>query len=142
VQPALLDSTVYISAMRRGEDGALALARLTAGFTLWLSAVVLEELYAGARAEDRHVVELLEGRLARAHRIVVPNLSDWIESGKTLALVAANYGYKTIGRSRLTNDALIAVSAARLGILVITENQRDFSRLAEFHSFSWRLEEL
>jgi hypothetical protein len=36
---------------------------------------------------------------------------------------------------RLTNDALIATSAGRLGIRVITANERDFTKLAEFHVF-------
>jgi hypothetical protein len=33
-----------------------------------------------------------------------------------LARVAAKYDYEQIGRGRLTNDALIAMSASRLGI--------------------------
>jgi predicted nucleic acid-binding protein len=39
----------------------------------------------------------------------------------------------------LTNDALIAMSAGRVGITVITANERDFSRLAEFRIFQWRV---
>jgi predicted nucleic acid-binding protein len=39
----------------------------------------------------------------------------------------------------LTNDALIAMSAARAGITIITANARDFRRLAEFRSFHWQL---
>jgi hypothetical protein len=41
-----------------------------------------------------------------------------------------------IGQGRLTNDALIAMSAARLGITVITANARDFLRLAEYVRFN------
>ena len=43
------------------------------------------------------------------------------------------------GKGRLTNDALIAVSAGRLGIRVITTNERDFRRPAEFGTFEWQL---
>lgn len=39
-----------------------------------------------------------------------------------------------IGRERLSNDALIAMSAGRLGITVITANEKDFARLSEFSS--------
>ena len=138
MQPALLDSTVYIAALRRGEEGAVALDAFTANFTLWLSAVVLQELYAGARTTDLLNVELLEQRFSAISRIFVPDLDDWTEAGKMLAMVGAKYGYEAIGRSRLTNDALIAASAARAGVRVITENVRDFSRLAEFHRFSWQ----
>jgi predicted nucleic acid-binding protein len=137
VQAALLDSTVYISAMRKGAEGARELDALTADLTLWLSAVVLQELYAGAREKDRHVLESLERRMSEANQIVVPDRDDWVRAGKLLALVAGKYGYETIGRSRMTNDALIAVSAGRLSIIVITANKGDFSRLAEFHNFSW-----
>ncbi len=69
----------------------------------------------------------------------MPNLSDWAQAGKVLARLAAKYDYEQIGRGRLTNDALIAMSAGRLGILVITANGRDFSRLAEFRTFQWRI---
>lgn len=139
--PALLDSSIYISAMRRG-DSALALERFTADTILWLSAVVLEELYAGAVQRDRDEIAGLERLFDRVGRILVPNLSDWIQAGKVLARLAVKYDYEKVGSSRLSNDALIAMSAARLGIRVITANARDFRRLAEFHAFSWQLETL
>jgi hypothetical protein len=44
-----------------------------------------------------------------------------------------------IGQGRLTNDALIAISAGRLGVEVFTANERDYRRLAEFRSFQWRV---
>jgi predicted nucleic acid-binding protein len=53
--------------------------------------------------------------------------------------LAAKYHYELIGQGRLTNDALIAMSAGRLGIRVVTANERDFSRLAEFHTFQWQV---
>ena len=139
MQPALFDSSIYITALRRGDDAALALRRLTADAPLWLSAVVLEELYAGAADRHRQVVERLERDFDRAKRILVPNLSDWTQAGRVLARLAAKYRYKKIGRERLTNDALIAMSAGRLGIRVITANERDFSRLAEFRTFQWQV---
>ncbi len=139
MQPALFDSSIYISALRRKDDGALALRRLAADAPLWLSAVVLEELYAGAGDRERRVVERLGRDFDRAKRILLPNLSDWIQAGNVLARLAAKYGYEQIGRGRLTNDALIAMSAGRLGIQVITSNERDFGRLAEFREFQWRV---
>jgi predicted nucleic acid-binding protein len=57
-----------------------------------------------------------------------------------LALLAAKHDYEQIGKGRLTNDALIAVSAGRLGITVITANARDFGKLAEFRPFQWQVE--
>src|SRR5438128_9488936 len=75
----------------------------------------------------------------RARRILVPNLTDWAQTGKVLARLASEYGYEEIGQARLTNDALIAMSAARQGITVLTTNERDFARLSQFHPFKWEL---
>ena len=139
MQPVLFDSSIYITALRTGDDAALMLRRLAADAPVWLSSVVLEELYAGVSAHDRHIVERLERDFDRAKRILVPNLSDWTQTGKVLAQLAARYDYEQIGRGRLTNDALIAMSAGRLGITVITANARDFTKLAEFRPFPWRV---
>jgi predicted nucleic acid-binding protein len=140
MQPVLFDTSIYITALRMGDDGALALRRIAAGAAVWLSSVVLEELYAGASRHNRHVVERLERDFDRARRILVPNLTDWTQTGKVLALLAAKYDYEQIGKGRLTNDALIAMSAGRSGITVMTGNARDFTKLAQFRPFEWRVE--
>jgi len=132
----LLDTSVYIAAIR-GRNPA-ALERLTGERAVRMSAVVLQELYAGTAASSRAVVEELENSFAQEN-ILVPDQSDWIAAGKMLAQVAAKHGHEKIGRSRLTNDALIASSASRAGIRVLTTNGRDFARLAEFCGLSWQL---
>jgi predicted nucleic acid-binding protein len=139
MQPVLFDTSIYISALRQGNDAALALRRLTPDSPLWLSSVVLEELYTGAGDRERRVVERLERDFDRVRRILVPNLSDWIQAGRVLARLAAKYDYEQIGQGRLTNDALIAMSAERLGIRVVTANERDYRRLAEFRAFQWQV---
>jgi predicted nucleic acid-binding protein len=139
MQPALFDTFIYITALHRGNEAALAVRRLSADAPLWLSAVVLQELYAGAGDRERRVVERLERDFDGVKRILVPNLSDWTQTGRVLARLAIKYGYEQIGQGRLTNDALIAMSAGRLGILVLTANERDYRRLAEFRSFQWRV---
>jgi predicted nucleic acid-binding protein len=139
MQPVLLDSSIYIQALRAGEEGILASTRLALRGPLWLSAVVLEELYAGVNMNQRHVVERLERDFGSVRRILVPNLNDWTQAGKVLARLGAEFGYEQIGLARLTNDALIAMSAARQGITVITGNERDFARLARFRPFLWEV---
>ena len=104
---------------------------------VWLSAVVLEELYAGASVKDLDSLEEMGSKFRAADRIVVPELEDWVLGGRILARVEAKYGYEEIGRGRLTNDALIALSAARQGVTVFTANRRDFARIAEFRPFRW-----
>jgi predicted nucleic acid-binding protein len=142
MQPVLFDSSIYITALRIGNEAALMLKRLAANSPVWLSSVVLEELYAGIAPRSRHVLERLERDFERAKRILVPNLNDWTQTGKVLARLAARYDYEQIGQGRLTNDALIAMSAGRSGITVITANARDFMRLAEFRPFPWQLQTL
>lgn len=136
--PVLFDSSIYISALRAGGDSALLLRRGMGKSSLWLSAVVLEEIYAGANPDDHRILEKLERDFERATRVLTPNLNDWTQAGRVLARLARKYGYEGIGRSRLTNDALIATSAARTGITVLTANQGDFARLAEFCPLQWQ----
>jgi predicted nucleic acid-binding protein len=136
--PILFDSSVYISALRTGGEAAVVLQRWARESPLWLSSVVLEELYAGATRSDYRILEKLERDFDRARRVLVPNLSDWTQSGRILSRMAEKYGYEQIGRARLTNDALIATSAAHAGIIVVTVNQRDFARLAEFCPLQWQ----
>lgn len=138
MQPVLLDISVYIAALRGKTDAALHWRQLAGGAPIWLSSVVLEELYAGADARSGRAVERLERDFERSRRTLVPNLTDWARTGKALARLAAKYNYERIGQGRLTNDALIAASAGRMGITVITANAGDFGRLAEFLSFQWR----
>ena len=138
--PVLFDSSVYISTLRVGRGGALLLQRWAQGSPLWLSSVVLQELYAGTSSNDYRALDKLERDFERAKRILIPNLSDWTQAGKVLARLAQKYGYERIGRARLTNDALIATSAARNGITVLTTNQRDFVRLAEFCPLQWQVQ--
>ena len=45
--PALFDTSIYIYALRQGDDALLTSRRAGGDALLWLSAVVLQELYAG-----------------------------------------------------------------------------------------------
>ena len=137
--PVLLDTSIYITALRAGDDAVLKIRRFTPGAPVWLSSVVLEELYAGVKPRDSRIVERLERDFDKAKRILVPNLNDWTLTGKVLARLAAKYDYEQIGQARLTNDALLAMSAGRLGMTVITANERDFGPIAQIHPFPWQV---
>ena len=96
MQPALFDSSIYISALRRGDAAAVALRRFAVDAPLWLSAVALEELYAGAADWIGQVVERLERDFDGAKRILVPNLSDWNCKCMVVLPTAASYHYEQI----------------------------------------------
>lgn len=140
----LFDTSVYVSALRAG-DASLFAARQAvrprekATVPLWLSAVVLEELYAGAHQRiAKRLCARLEKEFDLLGRILVPQRSDWTACGQVLARIGTKYGYERIGRARLTNDTLIAVSAARQGFTVFTKDATDFRLIAEFRSFHWQ----
>jgi predicted nucleic acid-binding protein len=135
----LFDSSVYIGAFRGDRDAGLIFERWRRKTPIWVSSVVLEELYAGADAAGARLIGKLERDFERARRVLIPNLSDWTQAGRILAKVGAKYGFQRIGQGRLTNDALIAASAARCGIEVVTGNARDFARIAEFCPLQWHV---
>ncbi|MGA2536801.1 MAG: type II toxin-antitoxin system VapC family toxin [Terracidiphilus sp.] len=135
----LFDSSVYIGAFRGHRDAGLILERWRGEAPIWVSSVVLEELYAGADASGLRLIEKLERDFERARRVLVPSMSDWMQAGRLLAKIGAKYGFERIRHGRLTNDALIAASAARCGITLLTANARDFARLAEFCPLDWRV---
>ncbi len=103
---------------------------------------MLEELYAGAGGRGLRTIESLERSFLGTKRLLVPSLHDWRSTGLLLAKLARRFGYEEIGRGRLTNDALIAVSSARCGATLVTLNGSDFDRLAEFHDFQWEVARL
>lgn len=135
----LFDTSVYIDAFRLGDDATLRVRTVAKGGPVWLSAVVLAELYAGASLRALRPVEKLEHDFRSVERLLVPSAGDWSATGRVLAYLAEKFGYELKGRIRLTNDALIAMSAARTGTTIVTHNERDFARLATFRQFSWRL---
>ena len=111
----LFDTSVYIDSLRSKARSVLQTRTIVPGTALWLSSVVLEELYAGAQGANIKIVEKLERDFGTARRILTPDIGDWVVAGRVLAKIAARYGFDQIGRSRLTNDTLIAVSSARTG---------------------------
>ncbi len=139
MQPVLFDTSVYITALRQGDAAVLGTRNVAYGSPLWLSAVVLEELLAGADARGRNRLARFERDFVKVNRLFVPEASEWSRTGAVLAQIGKKYGYEKIGRARLTNDTLIGTSAARLGIVLLTKNARDFRVIAEFCPLQYQL---
>ena len=139
----VLDTSIYIHALRRGDSAVLDLRRAgragqNGSQPLWLSAVVLSELLIGAAGKKaRRLLLETEREFINVNRMLVPIESDWRLAGEVLPLVGAKYGYAQIWQSRMTNDALISMSVARNGFTVLTKNALDFQRIAEFRCFQW-----
>lgn len=127
----LVDTNVIIQ--RRSAD-------LPAG--VLVSAVVLQELTAGARDSGR-VRELDQLRRACEHdgMLVEINGEDWWFAGKVLNALLRGARSHRRGRTfaiskeeqqRLLRDVLIARSAKRLNATVVTHNKRDFAKIRRF----------
>src|ERR1035438_4390177 len=84
MRPALFDTSIYITSLRSPDDALVHARALRPDTLLWLSAVVLAELYAGADDLDRPILERLQRDFDGARRILVPNVGDWSAAGECL----------------------------------------------------------
>ncbi|MBI5048070.1 MAG: type II toxin-antitoxin system VapC family toxin [Deltaproteobacteria bacterium] len=102
----------------------------------YMSAIVIEELYAGAF--DNTSIKLLDKiytTFADLSRLITPDASDWQKTGKVVAKLGKKYGFGDNFLSKITKDVLIALTARKIGAIVVTYNKRDFLRIREFVDF-------
>jgi len=130
-----LDTNLFIEAFRDPEaNRALQhFHRLFAPFE-YLSEVVAQELRAGVRTPtdrrllERHVLSPFQ----RTGRLLTPSGPAWEESGDVLAALRRTAGLEL---ARLTksfgNDLLLALSCRDEGVVLVTDNRRDFERIAK-----------
>lgn len=107
---------------------------------LYVCSIVLSELQVGAAdASQMKRLEVLRIAAEKNGRLLVPTKEDWWETGKLLNRLAAfarreNHGaaprFSPEEKVRLFNDALLAVSCRRAGITLVTDNFKDFERIA------------
>lgn len=119
----LFDTNIYISFIRDLRHSTEMLRR---GTTKYLSAVVLMELWAGARTRAAgRIVERLQKPYAGANRVISLTPSQYISIGQFLAGMPSRYGglRKTAG---FVNDVQIAYTALRLGAVLFTEDEPHF----------------
>jgi predicted nucleic acid-binding protein len=132
-----LDTNVFVDGFRNEEAQAEVFAFLNRALPFtYLSAVVMQELAAGARtAEAARDVQIgVFQPFERRRRMFAPSSAAFAESGRVLAAVAANEGWQLFNeKPSLLNDALIAVSCREQGITLITKDG-DFKRLSPFVS--------
>jgi predicted nucleic acid-binding protein len=136
-----LDTNIFIKAFRNRESEA-ELDRFHAAFAPfeYLSAIVAHELR--ARAQTRDSAVLLQRNIfapfERRGRVVVPSYEAWKLAGEVLAKMSADKvtSLTTVSKSFL-NDVLIAVSCRENGLVLVTENRKDFDRIRRFVAFSF-----
>jgi len=137
----LLDTNLFIQGFRDPEAnaGLQRFHQLFAPFE-YLSAVVAQELRAGARSHndrrllERHVLSLYR----RRGRLVTPSAQAWEDSGDVLAELRRSEGLDLSQLSKaFGNDVLLALTCREGGIVLVTDNQRDFERIARVVPFDF-----
>lgn len=133
----LLDTTVYIDALQGRLPDGIEVALRTG--SLWHSPVTEAELAALAGLLDpmhpetagviRQVAESID--LRPKHRILTPDRDTWREAGILAGLLARLQGYGKTERRKVLNDALIFLTAAKNGCVVLTRNIADFDLLMQ-----------
>ena len=127
-----LDTSVYIRALR----DAAVLAELKdfrkrAGLRIVIAGVVAMELGAGAITQQHEsaVSDMIEP-YARRGLVVPVSYAACTQSGRVLAALARHERVDLARAPRsLTNDVLIAASCREAGVVLVTDNSRDFTRI-------------
>jgi len=135
----VLDTNIFVRADRdrvwAGELAAFYAAFLPVTF---LHAVVVQELLLGA-VDQRRGRDVYEGYVEpfeARQRIVTPSYASWRRSGEVVAALVQRRRLSPGGFSRsFLNDALLAVSCREAGVVLITLNSADFSRIRTVEPF-------
>lgn len=135
-----LDTNIYIDAFRDAAANA-ALQAFHAGYAPFehLSAVVAQELRAGAKPTQAHALQryVLEP-FERRGRVFAPSYAAWKQAGEVLAALVERkvLDWRSTSRSMI-NDALLATSCREQGIVLLTKNVADFERIASVLKFEF-----
>jgi predicted nucleic acid-binding protein len=139
VRKYALDSSCYVDASRDATAHAALQAFVTrAAPGLYLSSVVAAELRGGARsARDRKVLEdRVLGPFARRDRMLTPSAAAWDALGRTLATLREREGLQLSQvRRSFVFDVLLAYSCREHGVVLVTGNARDMTRIRGVFTF-------
>jgi predicted nucleic acid-binding protein len=133
----IFDTNVYIEAIRLGPAAELSQLLLSSVPRMYLSAVVAQELYAGALDPlGERLVATFVSQTERTGRIIVPTYRDWKEAGRVLGTINRQEPAERTRIPRLVNDVLLALSAVQNGATLCTFNGEDFRLIARYKKFS------
>jgi predicted nucleic acid-binding protein len=106
---------------------------------LFMSSVVALDLFAGCRTQrqERALSSFLKP-FEKAGRMLTPDHGCFREAGRVLAGLGQD-GIGAAHRRQIVNDTLIAVTAGRAGVVVVTANAADFSLIEKHTPVRWTL---
>ena len=110
--------------------------------SFYTSVVVLQELVAGAQ-DDSEIKGLVTARreYKKSGRLLVPTSEDWWLVGKVIYALQKGLKSQRAGltpkmsadqKYRMTHDVLVARTAKRSGVTVVTDNIRGFEAIQRF----------
>lgn len=110
--------------------------------SLLMSSVVLQELVIGALdSAELKKWAMMRRLFEKENRLLVPTTEDWWQAGKIINALLRGLKSESRGETprlhpnqkyRIIHDALIAVTAQRLGALVVTDNLADFENIRRY----------
>lgn len=116
------DTCLYIDLLRSANRLPLFQDR---SFIRFLSPIVVMELLAGAQtSRERKTLDKLFRPYDKAGRIIPMGSNLFSRAGQCLSKMGSHRG--------LAHDVLIALSAVSIGATLLTNNRRDFERIAKF----------
>lgn len=137
----VLDTQLFINAFRDPIANE-TLQRFHRAFSPfeYLSVIVAQELRAGVskpsdrKALERNVLRVFE----RAGRTITPSSDAWHRSGDLFSEMMQQEGLEVARVSKaFANDLMLALSCRESGCVLVTENDRDFSRIRRFIAFEY-----
>ena len=133
----VIDSSCYIPYLNRpSQETPQPLTRLIFENIEHFSAVVFAELKAGAnQAAEAKRLDTLKDLFHAHSRLLTPSFADWNLAGEVLVRLRKKFHLEGRGLNRIFNDVLIALSARRIGAVVITSNSTDFIRIRACYGF-------
>lgn len=120
----IFDTSVYINALRRRDLSVFGQTRIAdeegGNEPVYLSAVVLEELYVGAVNDKlKKLLAKYENNFDNINRLLVPNQTDWTTGGQLLSHVGRKYGFETVRRARMRAKPNNAVTKRKVRVSYI-----------------------
>lgn len=141
MRPYVLDTNLYIRATR-SDESMRALEAFSTAFApaLHLHSVVAMERLSGATSAGlrRRTEASFVRPFERRRRVITPGHVTCKRAGEIIADLIAARRLSRDGISRsFVNDCVIAASARESGFVLVTENTRDFDRIATVAPFDY-----
>jgi predicted nucleic acid-binding protein len=135
----VLDTNIWVDAFRDADaERRLYAFKHAHAPGEYLSSVVAAEILAGLRSagERRRFHRFVLSAFDRMRRVVTPSDAAWRRAGETIAAARRKYGSVPATRA-FGNDVLIALSCREAGMTLVTDDRRDFGRIAALAPFDY-----